>query len=523
MLGSRAMRAPVSIPVIPSMVVGPLIEEQEPVLLWVHTGTATVETAGMTHRLASGEALWVPPGVEHCTRVDEGAVVFPFFLSPPELPGALSEVHVVSIPAGWEEWLIHRWDDNSYTRDEVVDAGPLLRLIAQTPEREDRSRTTVGALPLPRSREALDVARTLLRTPGTHRDVAWFAAQENISGKTLQRRFRKETGMAFSLWRTRARIAVAARHLTAGREIGWTSRQVGYATPTGFTKAFRRHTGLTPREFARRDRTDAQATTIATAEGLEQTIARGAHVPEKPPRVPARAFWDRVNPVHELMWVYRGEARIRIGTHHWELRRGQAIWVPAGLTHGVEFAADSLMMTIGTAHGRVRIGADELIVFNFPTSAEAFLLHTMVGEYSAFQPDSMHSGLAARLFHEQFGPTRFGTTGLTGVPGDIAAALSRNPADRRSLTDWAAVLHTTPTELGKQFRTQTGDTFPQWRSRIRMDAARDLLRFGEPPGQVFRQLGYASAAAFSRAFTTAHGISPREYQRREARPAEAFA
>lgn len=58
---------------------------------------------------------------------------------------------------------------------------------------------------------------------------AAFAALERVSVTTLQRQFRDETGMTFSEWRTRARIAAAEGHLADGRNIGWTGRRVGYA------------------------------------------------------------------------------------------------------------------------------------------------------------------------------------------------------------------------------------------------------------------------------------------------------
>lgn len=519
-MSDHSTPAPFAIPPIPALVAGPLVEPQEPVLLWVHTGAATIETEESRYRLTAGQALWVPPGVEHCTRTDEGAVVFPLFLRPAELGGELSSVRLVTIPPDWEQWLVHRWDDNSYTREALPGSEQLLRLVAQHTAADRGASPQTGALPLPHSREALHVARSLLRNPGLPRGVEAFAARENVSGKTLQRQFVRETGMTFSLWRTRARIAVAARHLTEGRDIGWTGRCVGYATPTGFTKAFRRHAGITPSDYSRRHAPPDRGAMLPNDDGIDDAVALAIGEPATAPQVPARAFWGRVNPFHELMWVYRGRVLLRIGTHHRVLGQGQAIWIPAGLTHSVEFTAGSLMMTLGTRHGRVHAGVDELIVFAFPPEAEPFLFHTMLSEYTLFRPASGAGALTSRLFYEQFRARRAEASGLTGVLGEIAVALRRDPADRRSLAEWAAQMSASPEELGRTFMAQTGECFPKWRARIRMDVARDLLRLGAAPGQVFRQLGYSSPAAFTRAFAAAHGISPRDYQRRETRRAE---
>lgn len=148
------------------MVVGPLAEEREPVLLWVRTGTATVEAAGTAHALVAGQAIWVPPGVVHATRTDAGAVVFPLFPLEPhggELPEVLSDVRVVAIPAGWEDWLVHQWLDKSHVRDVLPGADALLDLVAGASP--GVAAAAPGALPMPRSREARDVARALMRDP----------------------------------------------------------------------------------------------------------------------------------------------------------------------------------------------------------------------------------------------------------------------------------------------------------------------------------------------------------------------
>ncbi|MFI5852536.1 helix-turn-helix domain-containing protein [Streptomyces parvulus] len=49
-----------------------------------------------------------------------------------------------------------------------------------------------------------------------------------------------------------------------------------------------------------------------------------------------------------------------------------------------------------------------------------------------------------------------------------------------------------------------------------MRIARDLLAGGAPPSAVARRIGYAHLSTFSVAFSRFHGLSPRDYQQREA-------
>ncbi|WP_181410932.1 helix-turn-helix domain-containing protein [Nocardioides humi] len=506
---------------IPPTATGPVIEDRSVVLLYVHTGTATIETAGTVRRLAAGEAVWVPPGIPHRTRADAGAVVLPIFPRSDELPEALTTTRTITVPPTWARWLVQRHVDDCHLAHDVQDAlpdtGTLLGMIARAPSSDDERWTGAEALRLPVSHAALSTARTLLRDPGTPMSLTSFAARESVSVKTLQRQFHRETGLAFADWRSRARVVAAARHLAAGRTVGWTGRHVGYATPAGFTKAFRRLVGLTPRAYAGRARERSSATRTAPDAVVGHVAALAAEAAPEPPAVAARRTWTRVNGEHVLLWMYCGEADVRVGSRDIRLRAGHALWLPAGVPNAVEGLAGSVAVPLGYSHTPVGLDVDDLSVLSFPPEAQDFLLHTSLVSYTLFQPARRRRSFVEELFRAQFIADRdtAATAGLTGAVGTVTRAMRRDPSDARSLLEWAAHLGTSPRELGREFLSQTGETFPRWRAQHRMDIARWLLCLGDPPGQVAKQLGYSSAAAFTNAFTTAHGMSPSEHQRRE--------
>lgn len=502
---------------IPAMTAGPVTEEHEPVVLWVHTGAATVEVPGAAHRLGAGQAIWIPPGVQHRTQTDEGGVVVPIFPKVAELRGALAEVRVVTIPPGWDTWFVVQFDFNRFhSGGAPAHAHALVDLVLDSTRPATHSRRGAAGPPLtmPQSQEARAVAQALLRMPGSNWTTADLAAQESISVRTLQRQFRRETGVVFSEWRTRARVSVAAKHLADGRSVSWTGQQVGYDTPAGFTRAFRRHFGLTPRDHARLvdAPTRAPATADDTTAPLQALVAEdGRH----PPSIPPRRWWSVVHDCHVLWWVYRGEATISIGSHRYPVQQGEAIWLPAGLSATIELAADSVLLPLGQRYGALHLAADELRAVSLPGEAEAFLLHTVLSEYTLFEPDTTQPRLADELFRQQQLDPSGGQdagAGLTGAVAAIALALRRDPADSRSLADWAAHLGLPSRRLGAEFARQTGTSFPVWRAQLRMTLARELLRFGDPWREVSRTLGYATPAVFGKVFTTAHGISPRRYQ-----------
>ncbi|MGO2746883.1 helix-turn-helix domain-containing protein [Microbacterium sp.] len=471
-------------------------------LLWVRTGMIEITIDGTALRLAAGQAIWVPAGIVHALQLEPDTVTVAVWSHSVAKPPSLSEVRVVDIPDGWGDWLIHKHSHGALAAD-----GPLLELASGLSRHAD-SQVRTPRLPMPRSPEARAVARALLRTPGSPLSADDFADRESVSAKTLRRQFANETGIVFSEWRTRARVTAAAAHLAEGRGVAWARRHVGYATPAGFTRAFHRHVGIAPREYAHRLRMKA----APTDELARNVAALVADEQASPPPIPAYSGPMRVNDCHVLLWVYRGEASIRIATRDQKLRRGEAIWVPAGVSHRVDLAAGSILRPLGNRYGRIRIGVDDLRVFSFPPEAENYLLHTTFAEYGLLSPDNPLT-LTDELFHEQFIRDDTGETTLTGAAGALATALRRDPADSRSLADWAKALGVTPAALGRELTSQTGTSFPHWRAQLRMNIARELLHQGERPGVIARRLGYASPAAFTKVFTSAHGIPPREYQR----------
>ncbi len=63
--------------------------------------------------------------------------------------------------------------------------------------------------------------------------------------------------------------------------------------------------------------------------------------------------------------------------------------------------------------------------------------------------------------------------------------------------------------LGRLFKRETGLTFGQWRQQLRLAEAVCWLSLGTPVASVARELGYATANAFSTMFHRALGARRR--------------
>ncbi|MEV2219922.1 helix-turn-helix transcriptional regulator [Nocardia vinacea] len=95
--------------------------------------------------------------------------------------------------------------------------------------------------------------------------------------------------------------------------------------------------------------------------------------------------------------------------------------------------------------------------------------------------------------------------------GQVADALTRNPADPRTLAEFAADAATSPRTLARLFLVETGISFGQWRTQIRLAASLPLLAEGLPIARIAGRVGYATPSAYVAAFRCTVGVSPGRY------------
>ncbi len=79
--------------------------------------------------------------------------------------------------------------------------------------------------------------------------IASLAGQCGISARHLARAFRTSTGRSLGDYIAGHRLAVARRLLASGASVKHTAFATGFAAPTNFATAFRRATGMTPRQY----------------------------------------------------------------------------------------------------------------------------------------------------------------------------------------------------------------------------------------------------------------------------------
>ncbi|TYC07636.1 AraC family transcriptional regulator [Actinomadura syzygii] len=210
---------------------------------------------------------------------------------------------------------------------------------------------------------------------------------------------------------------------------------------------------------------------------------------------------------HQFLHVPVGQVLVTAQgrTHH--LNRSVGLWIPAGVPHSARFDREALIVSVTFAADLHRLPFDQLKPINVTNAQRVLLMRAVrIPGGGSDDPD-----LFAALFP---GGRRL----LLPLPRSQAAAavadaLLADPQDPRTAAEWAQSSYTSPTSLRRAFRVETGLTFTEWRTRLRLNRSLDLLDEGLLVGAVAARVGFASTNGFILAFRRHFGQTPGSYLR----------
>lgn len=235
------------------------------------------------------------------------------------------------------------------------------------------------------------------------------------------------------------------------------------------------------------------------------------------PMPPGLVFDWHTHTDHQLAWAASGVLTVRTASAAWVLPPTRALWIPAGLRHETLSAGAATMRSLYIRPG--------LCPINWPDPV-AVMASPLLAELIAYLEDP-GLGPAQRVHAEAVLVDLLQPVAMTTIevrpPADeralqVADALTRNPADGRTLAQWGRQVGASERTLARGFMAGTGLAFGRWRALLRLQAALPALASGEPVGNVARHVGYESASAFVAAFRRETGVTPAAYFRNPPAP-----
>lgn len=211
-------------------------------LVYASSGVLTVTAAGHCFVIAPRQAVWVPTGVPHQVGSLYGAEYRSLYGADDPPPQVADSCTVFVVTAFLRALILEasRLGD----KDKAGNYGN--HIDALILEQLRRLRALPASLPWPRHASLQGLCETLYGDPADPRSLDDWATALNISGRTLSRRFERETGLTLRVWRQRLRLFKAIELLGSGMAVTRAALELGYATPSAFIHMFRSETGMSP-------------------------------------------------------------------------------------------------------------------------------------------------------------------------------------------------------------------------------------------------------------------------------------
>jgi AraC-like DNA-binding protein len=216
-------------------------------LLYAIEGVMIVRSQAGSWVVPPSRALWLTAGLEHEVTMSGNVKIRTVYIDAAAVRSLPDRNCVIEVSALLRELIVAAvqvpLDYPEGGRDERV-----MRLLVDELRESD---VLPLHLPLPKDGRIKLVCETLNKFPADTSTANQWAARLNVTSKTVQRLFVKETGMTFAQWREQARLLFALVRLANGERIIDVAFECGYASQSAFTAMFRRHFGTPPSSFYR--------------------------------------------------------------------------------------------------------------------------------------------------------------------------------------------------------------------------------------------------------------------------------
>jgi len=214
-------------------------------LIYAIKGLMIVESQAECWTVPTSRGIWMPCGQEHAIRCVGDVKMRSVFVRPDAAANLPRQSKAISISPLLSE-LIKASVNVSGPFAEDSRESRIMRLILD-------EISVLPTLPLkllhPSDPRLRTICSALQHKPDDPSTVADWGVHLGIDEKTIQRLFRKETGMSFGQWRQQARLMQALESTALGERIIDVAGTLGYDSPRAFASMFKRQFGTTPSQF----------------------------------------------------------------------------------------------------------------------------------------------------------------------------------------------------------------------------------------------------------------------------------
>ncbi len=253
------------------------------------------------------------------------------------------------------------------------------------------------------------------------------------------------------------------------------------------------------------------------------------HAPAAPTRARTLAAGERIDAHrhddHQLVYAGSGALAVTTDAGTWFAPGTRALWVPAGCVHAHRAYGRLDLHLVGlpadTDPPGNPLGLDAPGVLAVSPLLRELILACTRDPHDdrperrrlrAVLLDQLRAAAAASAAERPGSAAERQPVPLP-APADprlaaVCDLLHADPADQRTLAALGRTAGAGERTLSRLFRRETGMTFPQWRTQLRLYHALRLLADDVPVTAVAHRCGWSSASAFIDVYRRAYGTTP---------------
>jgi len=213
----------------------------------IHTlsGVIRVDTEYGSWIVPPGRGVWLPAFTRHALQITGQVAARTLFIDPLARADLPASCQVVPISPLLRELIV-----SAMSLPASYDAGSRSERVVELILDEIRGLDVLPFdLPMPESPRLQSLCAQIREAPGERWTLQRASTLVSVSGRTLARYFMRETGLQFSDWVRRARLAIALTRLAQGDTVLRVALELGYESPSAFSAMFRRLLGVSPTDY----------------------------------------------------------------------------------------------------------------------------------------------------------------------------------------------------------------------------------------------------------------------------------
>lgn len=232
----------------------PMHEHAKAQLIYAIEGTMTVTTQEGQWVLLPTRAIWVPANMGHSIRMRSRLRMRSAYFDD-NVTGPAKGCAVVEVSPLLRELIVSMLSEpRAYPPD-----GRAAHLAALICNELRFTHTLPLHLPWPKDPELRKICEAMQRRPSLAGSMDFWAAEMEISSRTLARLFRSELNMSFQEWRLQLLLLEAQIRLAQGQTSSRIAKALGYDSHAAFSAMFRRSLGISPSHYLQKIRRDGES------------------------------------------------------------------------------------------------------------------------------------------------------------------------------------------------------------------------------------------------------------------------